>query len=504
MKTTRTITSLCYGLSVAAILSSPFHVRAGFPITAIDGTIQLVPDITTDATWGGAPQMFNMEGMEVTAFFDGGAPETAIWQGGAPFPPDGGGAIGASNWQLENLTQGIHTIGSPWTLSYGGSPKGNLIGFEIDGLANVVNPEDGVGFDRVSPNSGSPVPNPGTAGSSWGRDFEGGINLNGKVTYRNAIDSMADAHVGPVRDLYRILNVEFDEQNEPKWEQGPVENMGWNVHSDIDWRTSMNNPDRQAIADDFVSDGRPITAVRWWGSYFDPEQQPQLDPESQTYTHVEEAFLLSFFHDAGGVPQPGPPAGSYIAPIENVAIQPLEIQGWDQHPIWQYEVELVDTFLDHADDPIATPEAFLEEAGVEYWLSIAAENGHAIDPETGDSVDTQDEPTTRFWGWHTIHEPIDVGGFIDDQPFQTNIFMPAEHVWEYGDWVEASPDHDGVDGPFNMTFDLLTTSSIRGLGAGDSFVFYQDTDNMVPEPSSNLLMALGLTLGIAFARRKRC
>jgi hypothetical protein len=216
---------------------------------------------------------------------------------------------------------------------------------------------------------------------------------------------------------------------------------------------------------------------------------------------IEEAFLLSFFNDDGGIPRPGPTAGSYIAPIDKVDITKLDIQGWDQHDIWQFEVELADTFLDHADDPAATPEAFLEEAGVEYWLSIAAENGHSIDPDTGDSIDTGDERTTRFWGWHTTMEMPDAGGFTDDRPFRSNIFMPSEDVWEYVDWTEAPPEHDGVDGPFNMAFELLTSSGTKGLSAGGKFEFWQDTDSMVPEPNSTILLAVGL-FGSFMVRRR--
>ena len=51
-------------------------------------------------------------------------------------------------------------------------------------------------------------------------------------------------------------------------------------------QTNFMDPD-WIVADDFISDGRAIYCVRWWGSYFD-NQQPGF----------EDGFVLSFFSDA--------------------------------------------------------------------------------------------------------------------------------------------------------------------------------------------------------------
>lgn len=68
----------------------------------------------------------------------------------------------------------------------------------------------------------------------------------------------------------------------PKWSQPPHEmDMGFNVASDVDWQTLADQPPgdpgpgpNQVIADDFISDGRPISALRWWGAYLDPAFEP--------------------------------------------------------------------------------------------------------------------------------------------------------------------------------------------------------------------------------------
>ena len=75
------------------------------------------------------------------------------------------------------------------------------------------------------------------------------------------------------------------ERVESKWTQRPHGNtdppMGFNVPSNLDWNNLATAPPGSpgpgpnvVVADDFRSDGRPITAVRWWGSYVDPAFEP--------------------------------------------------------------------------------------------------------------------------------------------------------------------------------------------------------------------------------------
>ncbi|MEO2045936.1 MAG: PEP-CTERM sorting domain-containing protein [Pirellulales bacterium] len=487
-------------LLVSALLAP--QTQAVVTITANDGVIQNIPDINTFETWGGPPEAFNMEGMEVTAHFASGASETATWPGVAPQP--GGAAQGTiGNWSLGNLTQVTHTFGSPWKLSYAGSAEGNLIGFSIDGFAefaNTGNPGDAVAFDRT-------LPSAGTGGSASGRDFQTSATANLDVHYLDAIDSLADGQ--PLqRDLYRRLDARFKESIVPKWQQLPEDQVGENIHSDIDWRRSMQTPDRQAVADDFISDGRPIVGVRWWGSYFNPEDHPKQDADSQSFVpQVEDGFLISFFdNDPAGSALPADLAGSYIAPAENVKITPTDMIGWDGHRVWEYEVELPNTFLDHA-GPLATDDSFDELANTEYWLSIAAEDGHRIDPETGKAVDTGDpERTAPFWGWHTSPEHVDNPLFGDDAPVASNVFMPGDD-WDYVAWDQVPQFHmDPNARPNNMAFELLTLDpdsvGLDGVLTSE-FTFFQDTDiaQAVPEPTTLACLLMGL-VGIATGRRR--
>ncbi len=65
---------------------------------------------------------------------------------------------------------------------------------------------------------------------------------------------------------------EGDLVREVKFSQPPDE-TGEDIPSNIDWGDENPNV---VVADDFISDGRPITAVRWWGSELD--EDPGNDP----------------------------------------------------------------------------------------------------------------------------------------------------------------------------------------------------------------------------------
>ncbi|MCA9266451.1 MAG: hypothetical protein KDA60_21475, partial [Planctomycetales bacterium] len=176
----------------------------------------------------------------------------------------------------------------------------------------------------------------------------------------------------------------------PKWSQLPVHKVGENMPSDVDLRSLLDAPN-WVIADDFRSDGRPILAIRWWGSYFNPENEP-LEREPGVFVpRVEDAYIISFFKDIPANPddpssysQPGELLGTYLAPHTVVSIEPTSLMGWDNHNVWEYEVSLDATFLDHAIPGLSEPDAFLEQAGEIYWISIVAENGKLIDRFTGE------------------------------------------------------------------------------------------------------------------------
>ena len=210
-----------------------------------------------------------------------------------------------------------------------------------------------------------------------------------------------------------------------KWSQLPgflvfptaPQGRGGDRPSDFDWTGLMETggtlePNR-LIAEDFRSDGRPILCVRWWGSYM-----PGFEPSAASNSFFEDGYVLSFFTDvrvAGAPSRPDRLLGTYLAPIEAVKITPTDFFGCDQTRIWQYEVRLEDTCLEHAEPDIARPHAFLERSNVVYWLAIAAEVGNRIKPlkdPDGAVVKCEFEPSGKrtdrhFWGWHTSPRQVE-------------------------------------------------------------------------------------------------
>ena len=256
-----------------------------------------------------------------------------------------------------------------------------------------------------------------------------------------------------------------------KWSQLPgyqvFTNAGQNPNmhggdrpSDFDWTTLMQSgtnvvQPNWVIADDFRSDGRPILCVRWWGSYM-----PGFEPPSPTVAPFEDGFVLSFFSDrpvAAGTPfsRPERLLATYVAPIAAVVRTPTPYIGWDSNRIWQYEVDLSDTCLDHGLRGIARPSAFLERSNIIYWLAIHAEVGHRIVPVTNstgaviDWVQTQTgkRATNHFWGWHTSPtQRLDLS-------VMGHIIMPGTN-WVYPNslWQTNQLFHMEID----QAFQLLT------------------------------------------------
>lgn len=75
--------------------------------------------------------------------------------------------------------------------------------------------------------------------------------------------------------------------------------IGFNIASDVDWQTLDKQPSGSpgpgpnwVAADDFISDGRPITAVRWWGSYLDLAFVPSINMSVQGPSSADRAEQL--------------------------------------------------------------------------------------------------------------------------------------------------------------------------------------------------------------------
>ncbi len=243
----------------------------------------------------------------------------------------------------------------------------------------------------------------------------------------------------------------------------------------------------KVLADDFVSDGRPITALRWWGSYFDERYMPDYpQPDAR---HVLDGWLVSFHHDPvdSAAVSNCPPDGNqgegttvlglYFAPVGAVTIEGLDMVDCHGHTLYEYQVHLSDCCLVCAvEDPRlpgehspAWPGRFAEVSGLAYWLDIQAVTGGEWLPATdcvfrytGHVPSEIPDNNGHFWGWHTSSaevmpsalESACVGRLnLPLQPGPSTSWCP-----EYVDWTKqiwACPYIPPAPAP-HMAFELLT------------------------------------------------
>jgi len=180
---------------------------------------------------------------------------------------------------------------------------------------------------------------------------------------------------------FKIITGEPEEPSYIKWSQPPVEwyepnvFVGWDEESH-DWLPRM-------VADDFFCDtNRPVTAIRWWGSFLNWNQQvppPQLP----------KAFYLTIWTD---VPDPDPcEPDDYSHPNEIIwhnycSCYDVKFVGWEFDPRSQ-EVTLPKFEFYQELDPC---DYWYQPNDVNvYWLGISAVYG-----------DMPDEPCYP-WGWET-------------------------------------------------------------------------------------------------------
>lgn len=262
-----------------------------------------------------------------------------------------------------------------------------------------------------------------------------------------------------------------------QWQTLGPSNMAFRVTS-VDIPQPVVN---KVVADDFVSDGRPIERVRWWGSYLDPLfEPPTINPQYEI-----DGWFISFHHESAvaptcppGIPDDLPPTviGLYFAPANAVTVLGLDTTDCLGHGLYEYFVDLSQCCLICArPDPRtgfapALPDAFAEEAGLRYWLDIQAVVGIGWTPNASDPpclpFSTLHRPhfvtgtDAHFWGWHT--------SLADTMLSALDTACTGQLVWPDA-WVAGDcPDYRGwvkqpwlcpfVPGPpVHMAFELLTS-----------------------------------------------
>jgi hypothetical protein len=251
-----------------------------------------------------------------------------------------------------------------------------------------------------------------------------------------------------------------------KWSQLPdMSVLGFDVSSEF---YVPGTQSESRVADDFVcNDIRPITAVHWWGSYWQSPlgatptsgywNDPSIGPTAIVMPQNVLGFNIMIFDnvpvaiDPSTTPMPHAHPGQLLySTFVPMAIVETNLHGVidrtndgiignvGDEAVWQYYVELEETF----------PQVF----GTTYWLCIQA----VVD---GSPVQ---------WGWHTA-QPL-----TDNNAVQSGPATVWGMMYENQEWV-LLVDRD-------MAFELSV--------------------GKIPEPFTAALLGLGLG-GLMISRRRK-
>ena len=227
-----------------------------------------------------------------------------------------------------------------------------------------------------------------------------------------------------------------------KWRQPPDCEYGLNLQS---VRVGVENLGA-TVADDWLCDGRPITAVRWWGSYIGwTEEGPP--PGKNRPTHFE----LTWYTDwPAGEEQPYSKPSNVVATVLLPLLPSGVLSGGPGDVVerWYCRTDLRWTglpgylFEDEYEYEVQLPTPWLEKEGTVYWLSVRA---------------VYDAMPTYLWGWKTTAPDWN---WNDDAV----VFKTQGLDWEemrypppVNPWSEMEPGrHPYATQSVNMAFSLLT------------------------------------------------
>ena len=181
--------------------------------------------------------------------------------------------------------------------------------------------------------------------------------------------------------------------------EGPIK---WLQFPDMaDGRNIISMPIEPIVADDFLcTNGKPITEVRFWGSYLSPAgdmhwEQANPGPPASTLppTPGVEKFKLSFHKD---IPAGADPEMLWSHPgelIRNVWIDSDQVieRYWDSIPHtdhtgltwWEHKFYYIIRLTEELGGP------FDQEEGIIYWLDVGAR---------------PNIQSNWFWGWETSRD----------------------------------------------------------------------------------------------------
>ena len=245
-----------------------------------------------------------------------------------------------------------------------------------------------------------------------------------------------------------------------KWTQDPDPDLGAGIPSSVDMQTLAEQVPgdpgpgpNAAVADNFVSDGRPTTHVRWWGSYLDPAFGPGGEKNV-------DAYLISFFAGNEGADQPDTPLGTYGCETSVVQIEATEFDDAGGLPVYEYivplelccvlvaENDLRDTSTDQSP---AQNDAFLDVANFLYWIDIQAVVGRSY-VRANDScsvLETDNPASAPFWAWQSSQFDCPA------HSAQGNLVMDENGDIGYANWEQVSAAQYNLK-TVDQAYELLT------------------------------------------------
>jgi|GEM_PF-4920429 len=248
-------------------------------------------------------------------------------------------------------------------------------------------------------------------------------------------------HAGQSVNMAFRLYTDIVPRRAKKWRQPPDMLRGVNMPS----FAVQGSPELSLRADDFVSDGRPITDIHWWGSYLGWREQDPGPVPPPAGLFAPTGFIVSWHADipagvggqAWSMPS-NPPLREIFVPLSKCheVYYGTVTQDWSgttfEHE-FQYYVDLLDPEIESG--------PWSEEAGVIYWLNIQAVFPFgAIEP---------DGPH-RGWGWKTTPPEY----HWQDVSVVANIRGPDGPIWRPGEYPEGHPYGGGT--PMDLAFELTT------------------------------------------------
>lgn len=228
-----------------------------------------------------------------------------------------------------------------------------------------------------------------------------------------------------------------------KWLQEPDCDLGVDVDT---WRIGDSPGPTPEVADDWYCDGRPITAIRWWGSYIGYETNSSTVTSPPAFSRPM-GFALTWYTDV-----PTGTLASWSMPGYALATNYYQLSSFQTYvPGQVYETTQCDSRLTFIDTNVwehefmyyvnLTSNEWLEKEGRVYWLSIQAIYSPAGGPE-------------YFWGWKTTPPEQnwndDAALRMGSAPMWTNIVYPPPG------WGQTASNHPFKGLSVNMAFELLS------------------------------------------------